>query len=123
MMSCLISSISPANDEVIILNKDDKAPYTGFLFPREKALEVRRTYLENDELKAINESFKRSIEIYKSNESESEKQKQILLDRNDKLAQQLSSSRDMSNLERIAWFVGGILVTGAAAYGVSKVAR
>ena len=122
----LISSIFSTrlrSEDVVLLNKDDKAPYTGLLFPREKALEVRRTVLENDELKLINQSFQRSIDLYKTNESESEKQKQILLERNDQLANQLSKSRSMTDWERIAWFVGGVVVTGAAVWGASKLAK
>jgi hypothetical protein len=122
ILNCSISSIA-RSEESIILEKGKPAPYTGFLVPRERVLELRKTELDNQEYKLLNESLTRTVNIYKSNESLSEKQVNILLERNDKLSQELNKSRSMSNFERGLWFFGGMVVTGAAAYTASKLIR
>jgi hypothetical protein len=122
ILNCSISSIA-RSEESIILEKGKPAPYPGFLVPRERVLELRKTELDNQEYKLLNESLTRTVNIYKSNESLSEKQVNILLERNDKLSQELNKSRSMSNFERGLWFFGGMVVTGAAAYTASKLIR
>jgi hypothetical protein len=115
----LISSTVRSEDSVL-LNKGTPAPYTGFLVPRERINELR---IESEEQKALIASYARSVDLYKKNEEASDRQVNILLERNDKLSKELTSTRSVSTFEKTAWFIGGILVSGAAVYGASKLAK
>lgn len=123
MMSLLVTSSIAKSDEVILLNKDQTAPYTGFLFPREKALEFRKIDIENDELKIVNASFSRSIDIFKKNEDLSEKKVNILLERNDVLAKDLTDARTLTDWQKIGYFVGGVVLTGVSVWGASQLRK
>lgn len=122
MLTLLISSKS-FSDEVVVLEKGTSAPYTGYLFPKETAQKTRIKLIEGEEAKKLNESYVRSIEIYRKNEELNNQKVNILLEQNDKLSRSLTDAREMTAFEKIAWFVGGVLVSGAAVYGASKLAK
>lgn len=121
-LTFLIPKSSLAED-VVIVEKNSPAPFTGFLFPREKAQEVRIKLLENDRLNDMISSYNKSIDLYKKNEDVQNQKVNILLEQNDKLAKSLGDARTVSTFERVAWFIGGMLVTSAAVYGASKLAK
>lgn len=118
-----ISSKSFSKDEVQILEAGKPAPFTGVLFPSEVAQKVRVQLIEGSEAKALNESYLRSIELYKSLQTNNDEKVNILLTQNDKLARALNDSRTVSSFEKTIWFIAGILLTGGAVYGASKLAR
>lgn len=107
--------------DATFLDKDQKAPYQGLLFPIDEAQSIRKDLIERDYLKLENLSLKRSVDLYKGNESIYQEQKTILLDQNDKLAKSLYAERQVTNWERLGWFVLGIGVTGLAIYGVKQI--
>jgi len=122
VLVCSIFSFVVAADPVY-LNKDDKSPYSGLLFTEQKANEIRRELLDKDYLKLQNDSLNRSLDLYKANEALYGQQKQLLLDQNDKLAKSLYQERNLTNWERVGFFVLGITVTGLAIYGASQLAK
>ena len=65
----------------------------------------------------------KSIDLYKKNEDVQNQKVNILLEQNDKLAKSLGDARSVSTFERVAWFIGGMLVTSAAVFGASKLAK
>lgn len=110
-----------ADDDVIKLEKDQKAPWTGVLFSQSKASELVTVTKERDNYKLLTESLERSIVLYKQNDELQNSKVSMLMEQNDYLSKSLKSSRDFSNIERIVWFFGGVLATGAALYGLSKI--
>lgn len=123
ILAILILSIfskSVNADDVIFLGKGVPSPYDGFLFTREKTLDVKNTYIERDEFKLLNESLNRSLTLYKDNEKINQEKLNVLLDQNDTLAKELYSSRGTNNWEKLAWFIGGVAVSGLAFYGATK---
>lgn len=117
-MTFLNSSISLGNDSVY-LNKDTKAPFSGYLLPHDTVLKFRNMELKNKELTLNVESFERTVDIYKRNEDASEKQNKLLLERTDTLAKELASARSTSNFERALYVVLGAF----AMYGAYQVAK
>lgn len=114
---------SASSNDVVILEQNEKAPFTGYLFTKEKAQSTRIKLIEGEEAIKLIPSYQRSLELYRNNEAISDKKVNILLEQNDNLAKQLASSRSVSSFEKTAWFIGGILVTGLATYGASKLVK
>ena len=111
------TSLTARSEDVVIVEKDKPAPYTGVLFPREKAQEIRIKLLENDRLNETNASYGKSIELYKKSEDIQNQKINTLLEQNDKLAKSLGEAHSTTSFERVADFIGGVLLTSAAVYG------
>lgn len=105
------------------LEKGTPAPYTGVLMPDSVAIELKNAVVERDGFKLINESLTKSIDFYKENDTINDSKVQILLDRNNELAESLRDSKEFNNTQRIIWFVLGIAVTGIAVYGVKQISN
>lgn len=101
-----------ADTSVIYLPKGSPATYDGYLFTTVKTLEVKTKLLDLDDLKAENDSYQRSINLYKKNQDIYQQENSILLDQNAKMATQLSSSSSLSVYEKFGYFALGVLVTG-----------
>lgn len=112
-----------ADDKAVNLVKDQPAPYSGVLIPPAKAQEMKEQLIEYDNLKLINESYKRSIELYKSNELSYNDKIDKINTQNDTLAKQLNSSREVSEWTRFGYFMLGVLGTVSAGYVVKKVTQ
>lgn len=112
-----------AEEDAVYLEKDKKAPYAGILLPVEKANELRKSLIELDTLKTINESYAKSIQLYKQSEQLTETKYNTLSAQNDKLALALVESRQSSDLQKIVWFGLGVIATGFALYGAKKVTQ
>lgn len=102
------------------LDKNQPAPYAGILFTTQDAQDLRKQLIDLDTTKMINTSLTKSIDLYKSNEDLYQKEKQILLDRNDNLAKTLYSQQHLNDLEKVGIFVLGIAATGLAIWGVGQ---
>lgn len=106
-----------------MLNAGQVAPFSGYLVSKERVLEFKKADIELKELRLVNESLNRSVSLYKSNETHMQDQTTLLLNRNDILSKELMSTRSVTQWEKTAWFVGGILVTGAATFGAAKLIK
>ncbi len=123
LLTSLINVNCYAEDSVVLLEKGGTAPYKGYLFSEDKALKIRKELIELDGLRLIEQSYTRSIDLYKKNEEARVNQVQLLLDRNDKLAESLAKSHERSEWENRIWFAMGIIVTGVAVYGAGQLSR
>lgn len=115
--------VSVPADKVYLLEKGTEAPFKGYLFPEEKALNLRKELVELDGLKALEKSYLRSIDLYKLNEDRYNNKINILLEQNDKLSTSIINSEKRSEWENRIWFIMGIGVTGLAVYGASQLSR
>ena len=107
-------------DTATELNKGDPAPYSGTLLDKEKSRKIREDLIEKDGLVKTNESLNKSLLLYRSNEDILNSQKDLLIKQNVELTKTLNDTRSTSNWEKAGYFVLGIVVTGAAVYGASK---
>lgn len=118
--SALIVNPLYAND-VVYLEKDKPSPYSGILFPVERANELRKMAIELETLRAINESYSKSIQLYQKTMQLNDEKYLLIYNQNDRLSEALVESRRSSDLQKIIWFGLGVLATGFAVYGAKKV--
>jgi hypothetical protein len=100
------------------LDKDQKAPYSGFLLSQEKVQQLRNDSIDNDTNKKLNESLKTSLALEQSTSTLKDTKITLLMTQNDLLAKSAYTSREFTNWERVGYFLGGIILTGAAIKGV-----
>jgi hypothetical protein len=110
-------------DDVVYVNKDDKAPFQGYLFSDAKAKEVKFKLIDLDTNIKLNESLNKSIELYKANEIDLNKKVEILNTQNNNLAENLYKAREVSFWDRFGFFLLGVAGTTLAVYGVKKAAQ
>lgn len=110
-------------EESIYLNQGQTAPYSGFLLPKEKVQELYNNTTERDFYKNTNDSLKKSIDLEQSNNNIKDQKIKLLLDQNDQLAKTAYNARELSNWEKIGYFLGGIIVTSLAIKGMHELYR
>jgi hypothetical protein len=118
----LTTSIARSED-VITIKAGEKAPYSGFLFPPEQAADAYKASLERDRLKLLNDSYERSIKIYKENEVYYLDQNKLWMDRANNLAQTVSETREVSTVQKYGIFLLGLAAGLGGAYIATKVIR
>jgi hypothetical protein len=128
IFSIIVSSVIFLNNtvlanEVVLLERGKPAPYSGVLFPVEKANELRKMAIELDTLRAVNESYIKSIGLYQKTIQLHDEKYNLLYQQNDRLAEALVESRRSNDLQRVIWFTLGVLATGFAFYGAKKITQ
>lgn len=121
LLSLLMLSISLTSvkaQDALMLEKDQKAPFTGILIKPETVQDLRKAVIERDGLIEQKASYERTIELYKKNEELYTKKVDLLTTQNDKLALRLADEREIGTWERIGWVSLGIVATGIAVYGL-----
>lgn len=118
----LISNLCYA-DDIIFLNKDDKAPSPGYLFSESKTKEVRIKILERDSFESINASITKQNLFLTDIAEQKDKQLTFAMERMDSLATSLREERSTSNWERTGYFAAGILTTIGILYGLKAATR
>lgn len=118
----LIFSTTVRSDATF-LEKGAKAPFEGILYTIEETQSFRKDLIERDYLKLQNDSLNRSVDLYKSNESLYQSQKNLLLEQNDKLAKSLYQERNLTDTQKFLYFMGGVALTGLAIYGASQLVQ
>jgi len=120
-LSSLISLTIISNqvwaEDSVFLNKDDKAPYSGYLLPKEKVLELRNNTLERDTLKLQNDSLNRSVTRQDGIIAKKDQQLTLYGDQMDKMAQVAYSAQSLNNWEKVGYVALGIIITGLAIKG------
>jgi len=102
------------------IGKGKKTPYAGVLMDNERANKVRHELLEKDSLKKLNESYRKSMKYLEENSEFLETKTNGLMDRNNKLATELSKTRSTSTFTKVLYFLGGVVVMGAAVHFGTK---
>jgi hypothetical protein len=109
----LPSVINTSSLQVLYIQKGTEAPFEGYLFPPDKALEFRKELIELDSLRSMQPSYEKSITLYQKNED-------VLLTQNQKLSEALSRTEAKGVWETRMYFILGIVVTGLAVYGAGR---
>lgn len=110
-------------DTATNLSKGQPAPYDGILLDKEKSDKIRDELIEKDALVKINESLNKSIKLHRDNEDILNGQKKMLVDQNIELTRALNDSRETSTWTKIGFFALGFIVTSAAVYGATRLAK
>lgn len=118
-----VNNCYAGSTDVVELQPDQLAPFHGLLFTIEKASEMKGQLLERDLYKELSNSQQHSIDLLKVNSDLSEKKVNILLEQNDKIAENLRSAQGMTNLERFAFFALGVLATVGAGLTIKNITK
>jgi len=113
----LLTNIAYA-EEGVYLEKDKPAPYTGYLLPKDKLVELRNNTWERDTLKVQNDSLNRSLKLQDDIIAKKDDQLKLYSDQNDKLAVTVSRAESMNSWEKIGFIGLGVLLTSLAISGV-----
>jgi len=95
----------------------------GTLLDADKASKIKDQLIDGDTCQKEKQSFQKSIELYKDNEKLYKEETNLLLNRNIELTKVVNDSRETSDWLKVGYFMLGVVVTGAAAYGASKALR
>jgi serine/threonine protein kinase len=79
--------------------------------------------ISDEIVRIINLSLEKSLELEKKNSELQNQKVNVVLEQNLNLTKSLNEERSMSNWERILWFGLGVVGTGMAVYGASKIAK
>jgi len=103
-------------DKSTYLDQGSITPYDGFLLDRDKASKVRLLDIDLQEAIKTKEYLQKDNDLYIQRLENVSKE-------NDKLATQLTESRDTSFWSKIGFFLIGSAVTTAIVYGTSRAIR
>lgn len=102
--------------DVISLDQNQPAPFKGYLFSEDKANQIKVQLIDYDQLKLINASYDKSINLYKANEKLYDDKINLLLVQNDKLAQASYDATKVSEWQKVGYFLLGVVSVGLGAY-------
>lgn len=102
------------------LNKGDVAPYEGDLLTLPYAEKVKYHLINEQNLSLEVDSYKKIVSVQQDNFNISQNTLNTCNTQNDKLANEVQSSRSMTNLERIGYFALGAILTGLVSYGATR---
>lgn len=122
MLVSLIPVSSFAN-QAYDIKAGQPAPVDGVLFDKEKANEIKNELIEKDGLVRTNNSLNKTIELQTKNNELTNQTNEILMGRNLELTKSLNDSRETSTFTKVLYFVGGVVITGAAVWGATRLNR
>lgn len=122
MIALTISNLA-FGQNVTLLKKNQPAPYDGYLFTPAETLQLKNTTTERDSYKLLNTSLQTSLDTETKIADLNNTKANDLMTDNEKLSVDLKAARDTSELTKVLWFTLGIVATGAAMYGASKIVR
>jgi hypothetical protein len=116
----LIISTPAFADGAITVHKGDvvsPAYDGGSLLNKEKAKKLENQLIDGDACAKENDSYQKSVNLYKSNEIIYNQENSLLLGRNVDLSKALNDAKSTSDLTKILYFTLGIAITGLGIYG------
>lgn len=111
IITSILSSPSFAADSVVHLQKNDPAPYTGFLLSPERAERVRTISIEHDTLQKINKDLNGINTTLKTQIKNCNNENSLLS----------NNTKDTSVWVKAGYFLLGVVITGAIVKAVKWV--
>jgi hypothetical protein len=121
LLICL--NLNNAIADVVFLDKNKPAPFSGYLFGEEEAQNARNAVIDRDRYRLLSDSLQHTVNLQSENIKLEEKRVELYKTKTDELAKELYSARTVNNWERVGWFILGIAATTAAGYAISHVSR
>jgi hypothetical protein len=112
-----IGNVCYADDSSVYLNKNQVAPFPGYLLPAGKVEQFQNDELQLGFLKTTNDSLTKSLTLEQQNSALKDQKVNLLLDQNDKLSKAAYTERELTTWEKIGYIAAGIVITGVAIAG------
>lgn len=109
--------------QVQYVKKGDTVPYTGFLFTEEAERANRKSLLDLDIYKEIDESNKRMLDLRVQENKILTEQYQLWKGQSESLSKQLVSARNDTFWKSLVYFGLGCIVTTGLAFAVNKATK
>ena len=119
----LILSQPAFADQALPIKLGNPAPFDGTILDKEKAEKVKDQLIDADACKLENDSFQKSVDLYKNNQVIYNQENSLLLGRNVELSKALSEAKETSDWTKIGYFALGIIVVSAGVYGASRLGK
>jgi hypothetical protein len=116
-------SLSSLAGEITLLEKGQKAPFTGILFDTQAARDQKKKLLDLDYYQDLSASQERQITLYKDLNILSEERLMNIKKDRDRLSQELVKERDKSAFNKTLWFLAGGLAATIVAFGAAKAVK
>lgn len=113
LLLSLISNLAFADNQAILLNQGEKAPYTGDLLPIDT---VKSLY--NDSLEKS--SLQQQLDLTNQNNTILTQEKTLLQNQNSDLVKAANSEKHISDWEKVGYFVLGVAITALAVKGAAS---
>jgi len=110
-------------ESAVFLQKGQTTPFSGLLLSEKQAQQTRRELIERDNLHALTVSYEKTIQLQQLGLQTREDQVENLRKQNNSLYEQVNRDKAVTNFERVIWFGLGVIGTGFAVYGASKLAK
>lgn len=107
-------------DQAQSIKLGQPAPYDGTIMDKEKSEKIRDQLIERDAFEKQNQSYEKSINLYKTNETLYRGENDMLLHQNIDLTKTLNDQRTTSDWVKVGYFVLGIVITAAAVKGAAS---
>jgi hypothetical protein len=92
----------------------------GTLLDAPQATKLTNQLIDADACTKENESFQKSVDLYKANQVIYNQENSLLLSRNVELSKTLNEAKSTSNWEKVGYFALGIAATSLAIYGAKQ---
>jgi hypothetical protein len=110
--------VNASDEDAVLLNKDEPAPYSGVLMPVSKVQTLRKMAfdLEIANMKIL--SYEKSTELFKQNEGIKDESIKLLQEQNLKLGKTVAQRQGLKEFELLFAAGTGIFVTGNVPVGL-----
>lgn len=109
LIAIFIFNSSLCEGQVKFLEKNEKAPYRGYLFSESKELETRTKINDYDRIILLSKKQDEYISILENRSA-------LQMEINDNLRKQNQNIENTTMTEKMLWFAAGVLLTGTGAY-------
>jgi hypothetical protein len=126
LLSSVILNPVAAADSALKVKAGEAVPKQydqGTLLDPGQASKIKQQLQDADDCTKENKSYQKSVELYKSNETAYQDENTLLLNRNLSLSKSLNDAKETSDLTKILYFGLGVVITGGAFYGASKLVK
>lgn len=123
LMIGILSNNVYGQDKAVVLQQGEQAPFTGVLFTREHANQIRYELLEKDTLASLNTSLQRSNELLRSGNEIAEQRIQKLNELNLNLNERALKQDDNRNFTLFTGVAVGVLLTVLSGWAIGQVSK
>lgn len=107
----------------VVLNKGTPAPFDGILIDKVKSDNIKNELIDKDTCYQERISLNRELTLFETNSGLKDSQLDLALKQNTNLLTEYNRTVSNDNTMKIVYFGLGLITTGIAIYGASKITK